>query len=470
MARKSVTGQGIMMANVFEVKLTKDRLTAVLDLTDRNKLDSVTMDSLSDLLRDNKITYGVKLEVLESIARNPFSVTFPIAIAQGKPAVSGTDSYLRNEIKLIKSGENEAFNFRVVMHIPSVFKGQLLATAIPAGEGICGVDVTGRPIPARRGRPLKIKAGKNVLYESEKFYSILDGKVSITNKSISVNPVFEVQGDVDLKTGNLDFVGNIVIKGNVPSGYELKAGGDILVHGMVEAATLNAAGNIIVQGGIAGAMKGSITAGGNVLANYFNQAYVKASQDVVVKTSILHSRVTAGGNVDCKAGTLIGGTISAGRNIILKGLGNELFTKTELAVGWDPILEKSEIETIQSIESAQLNIKKLAEIEAKLAGIAKQTGKLTMEQQKMINKQRATRSNIEISILELKEELTCLQYEKQDRLHSSLFVFDKVFPNTKVYFGKYALVTNQIYNQVRFCLENSEICIHPIGESYKVSQ
>lgn len=94
-----------MMANVFEVKLTKDRLTAVLDLTDRNKLDSVTMDSLSDLLRDNKITYGVKLEVLESIARNPFSVTFPIAIAQGKPAVSGTDSYLRNEIKLIKSGE-----------------------------------------------------------------------------------------------------------------------------------------------------------------------------------------------------------------------------------------------------------------------------------------------------------------------------------------------------------------------------
>lgn len=455
------------MVNVFEVKLAKDRLRASLDLQDPEKMNLVTLNSLSDLLMENKITVGIKHDVLESIAANPYSITYPITVAEGKPAVNGADAYLRNEIREMNNADKEAFNFRVVLHIPSVTKGQLLATEIPAGEGINGLDVTGRQIPGRNGRPLKIKAGNNVFYKAGEFYSILDGKVSITNKSISVNPVFEVKGDLDLKTGNLDFVGNITINGNVPSGYELKAGGDIWVHGIVEAASLQAAGNIIIQGGVAGGMKGSITAGGNVLVNYLNQANVKAGQDVIVKTSILHSRVTAGGNVDCKTGTLIGGTVSAGRNIFVKGLGNELYTKTELAVGWDPMLEKSENEMIQTIENAKENIKKLTEIEVKLAEIVKQSGKFTEEQQRMISKQRATRQSIENSLLELTDELNILLFEKQDRLKSTLNVFDKVFPNTKVYFGKYAQVTNQVYKQVSFSLENSEIRILPLSKPEK---
>lgn len=469
MARESVTGQGIKMVKAFEVKLTKDRLTAVLDLKEHEKIDLVSVDSLSELLMENHITVGVKQDVLESVASNPSSVKYPIAVAEGKPAVNGADAYLRNEINDMNHADKEAFNFRVVLHIPSVTNGQLLATEIPAGEGIDGLDVTGRQIRGRKGRPLRIKAGNNVLNKSGKFYSMIDGKVSITNTSISVNPVFEVKGDLDLKTGNIDFVGNITIRGNVPSGYELKAGGDIWVHGLVEASSLQAAGNIIILGGVAGGLKGSITAGGNVLVNYLNQANVKAGQDVIVKTSILHSRVTAGGNVDCRTGTLIGGTISAGRNIFVKGLGNELFTKTELAVGWDPTLEKSEMETIQSIENAKANIKKLTEIEVKITDIVKQTGKLTDEQQRMISKQRATRQSIENSLLELSDELHVLQAEKQDRLNSTLMIFDRVFPNTKVYFGKYAQVTNQVYKQVRFSLDNSEISIHPLAEAEKVN-
>ncbi|MGA9228072.1 MAG: FapA family protein [Mesobacillus sp.] len=457
------------MVKAFEVKLTKDRLTAVLDLKDHEKIELVSPDSLTELLMENHITVGVLQDVLDSVASNPSSVKYPITVAEGKPALNGEDAYLRNEIKEMNHADKEAFNFRVVLHIPSVTKGQLLATEIPAGEGIDGLDVTGRQIRGRKGRPLRIKAGNNVLYKSGKFYSMIDGKVSITNTSISVNPVFEVKGDLDLKTGNLDFVGNITIRGNIPSGYELKAGGDIWVHGLVEASSLQAAGNIIIHGGVAGGMKGSISAGGNVLVNYLNQANVKAGQDVIVKTSILHSRVTAGGNVDCRTGTLIGGTISAGRNIFVKGLGNELFTKTELAVGWDPTLEKSELETVQSIEKAKANIQKLTEIEVKITEIVKQTGKLTEEQQGMISKQRATRLSIENSLLDLSDELHVLQAEKQDRLNSTLMIFDRVFPNTKVYFGKYAQVTNQVYKQVRFSLENSEISIHPLAEAEKVS-
>ena len=453
------------MATVYKVKLSQDRLTAELILDIEIKELAFSVDELMNILEEEKIVYGIKRDVLTQISENPYSFEYPITIAVGEPKVDGADSYLRNELQQDSVHDHKVFNFRSVIQIPSVKKGQLLASVVPPTNGTQGTDVTGRIVPAKPGRPLRVKPQKNVMFESGQFYATCDGQVSITDKAISVNPVFEVKGDLDLRTGNIDFVGNITIRGNVPSGYELKAGGDIVVDGLVEAANLYAEGNIVIKGGVAGAMKGKVAAGGSVLANYLNQANVKAGQDIIVKSSILHSKLTAAGNVDCRTGTVIGGTISAGRNISIKELGNELFTKTELAVGWDPLLERAELETLQSIETAKANIRKLTEIEVKLAEIGKRAGALTNEQQQMISKQRNTRLNVENGLTELLAELEFLQLEKQDRLYSALYVFEKVFPNTKVFFGKYAILTNQLYKKVSFHLENSEISIHPIIET-----
>jgi uncharacterized protein len=450
------------LATEYKVRVSQDRLAAELIVDSGNKETAFSVDELMHILDREKIVFGVKMDVLAKISENPHSLETQITIAVGEPKLDGADSYLRNELQQNSLHDHKVFNFRSVIQIPSVKKGQLLASVVPPMDGTPGTDVTGRIIPAKPGRPLRVKPGNNVMFESGKFYATCDGQVSITNKAISVNPVFEVKGDLDLRTGNIDFVGNIAIRGNVPSGYELKAGGDIVVDGLVEAANLQAEGNIIIKGGVAGAMKGSITAGGSVLANYLNQANVKAGQDIVVRSSILHSKLAAGGNLDCRTGTVIGGTLSAGRDITVKELGNELFTKTELAVGWDPLLERTELETLQSIETAKANIKKLTEIEVKLAEMGNRAGALTVEQQQMIAKQRNTRRNVEASLSELMSELEFLQIEKQDRLHSSLYVLEKVFPNTKVFFGKYAMLTNQLYKKVSFHLENSEISIFPI--------
>lgn len=456
------------MGYTLEVKLTKDRMAAELYLYEQEKGTPVSMDDLTGILKEHKVIFGVKNEVLEAISSEPQCVNYPIVVAEGRKQINGTDAYLRNELTEITNGDNKSFNFRNVMHIKSVTSGQLLATAIPPTAGVNGIDVTGMTLAAKAGRPLSVKAGKNVLLKSDQFYSLLDGQLSITNRSISVNPVFQVNGDLDLSTGNINFVGNISIKGNVPSGYELIAGGDIRVSGLVEAATLQAAGNIIVEGGIAGGMKGSITAGGTIQANYLSQAIVKAGQDLFVKSSILHSKVSTGSNIDCRTGTIIGGALSAGRNIHVRDLGNELFTKTELAIGWDPALEKSEKEISESIETANATIKKLNEIEKKLMGLVKTTGKLTTEQQQVILKQRATRKIVENQVLQSMDELAKLQAEKQDRLDSSLYVYEKVFPNSKVYFGKYAFVTNNIHKKVSMVLDNGEIKIQHINDPEKV--
>lgn len=450
------------MGYMFEVKLANDRMEAILDLREQENGQTSEEINLAEVLQSNHIISGINSALIEKISRDPLSVSYPIVIAKGKKQINGTDGYLRNELSESKTDAKEKFNFRNVLDIKSVTAGQLLATAVPAQAGTDGQDVTGRMVRAKPGKPLTIKAGNNVRFESGQFFSEQDGQLSITSKAISVNPVFHVNGDLDLRTGNIHFVGNITVKGNIPSGYELIAGGDIKVTGLVEGATLRADGNIIIDGGVTGAMKGGITAGGSVQANYLNQATVIAGHDVHIKTSILHSKVSTGNDINCHQGTIIGGTLTAGRNVHVRELGNELFAKTELAIGWDPALEKKTKEIYEAINQESGTLAKLNEIESKLLELIKSSGKLTQEKQEVILKQRATRNSVESRLLELKEELSILEAEKHDRLDSSLFVYEIVHPNTKVYFGKYAYATNTAHQRVKFSIDNSEIRIQLI--------
>src|SRR5690606_12118002 len=97
-----------------------------------------------------------------------------------------------------------------------------------------------------------------------KAYAVIDGQVSITeNDKINVFPIFEVKGDVDFRVGNIDFVGMVLIRGNVLSGFKIKATGDIRIMGEVEAADLEAGENIEIMAGVVAQGKGSIIAGRN---------------------------------------------------------------------------------------------------------------------------------------------------------------------------------------------------------------
>ena len=61
---------------------------------------------------------------------------------------------------------------------------------------------------------------------------------------------FEVDGDVDVSIGNISFVGSIIVRGTIRSGFKVEAEGDIEVWGNVEAATVQSQGNVIIRGNI----------------------------------------------------------------------------------------------------------------------------------------------------------------------------------------------------------------------------
>src|SRR5699024_4134026 len=138
---------------------------------------------------------------------------------------------------------------RDVIRIPTVKEGEKLATIVDPIKGKDGKNIFGEQIRHRPGKVVVVRAGKNVVYKEEDktFYAKSEGQISINDYIINVHPVYEVNESLSMKTGNLDFIGSIIIRGDVPTGYQVKAGGDVKIFGLVEAAHIEAGGSIYIS-------------------------------------------------------------------------------------------------------------------------------------------------------------------------------------------------------------------------------
>ena len=65
--------------------------------------------------------------------------------------------------------------------------------------------------------------------------------------------MLDIPGNVDFSTGSINFLGDINIKGDVLSGFTVRAMGNIHVDGVIEAGSaVEAGGDLVVVKGILG--------------------------------------------------------------------------------------------------------------------------------------------------------------------------------------------------------------------------
>jgi len=328
-----ISGDGLRSELVVKKPLSEEELSSY--------------EELKDFLNSRGITVGIKEEVLER-GKKLLQEEGRHLVAEGKRPQRGKDGEvkilftqeLEKKLEEDESGRVDLFDF---VKIPEVKEGDLLAELIPPGEGVPGQDIFGKEIPALLGRPAKIRVGKNVelVEEGTKAVAKVAGRPVLIGKTISVLPLFEVDGDVNTSTGNISFIGSIVIRGTIRSGFKVEAEGDIEVWGNVEAAIVQSQGNIMIRGGIFGREKGLVRARGDVKAKVIENATVEAGQDVIVGEAIFHSQISAGRKVVVGGrGLAVGGKIKAGNLVWVKTLGSSMGTITEVMVGIDPTLRE----------------------------------------------------------------------------------------------------------------------------------
>lgn len=344
-------------------------------------------------------------------------------------------------------------------------RGQLIAERFEPQAGPSGRTVTGEEVPSKLGKHVRFKVGKNVVLNDTQtaMYSAIDGLISLTEKEkINVFPVYEVNGDVDYSVGNIDFVGTVVIRGNVLSGFRIKASGDIRVVGGVEGAELESDGSIEITGGILAGNKGYVKASRNVKCSFIQDGNVIAGEDVIVSQSIMHSHVRAEKNVICSGtkGLIVGGLIQAGDLVHARIIGNSMSTATTIEVGVKPEDRALLLELRASLKQFMQNLDKTDKalvILDQMAAAGQLTPdklalriKLTASKRQMTSENEQTKS----SILEIEKTL-----EDTDR--SKIEISNTVFGGTKIVIGRYTKFIKDSSQRITFQYSDGDIVAFP---------
>ncbi|MCT4688254.1 DUF342 domain-containing protein [Vallitalea sp.] len=328
---------------------------------------TLSSEDITRKLKEKNIVFGIDHEKIE-LARKNKKYNQDILIAKGLKPIEGKDGrieYLFDTEKKLKPHMNKdgTVDYHKLNLITNVNSGDELARLIPEEEGTIGKNVYGDEIQPPKVKAKKLYFGKNTKVRDNTLYAIKDGQVKLDDGKVLVLDYLEIPGNVDNSTGDIEFFGTVLVRGNVLTGYTVKAKGDVEVSGVVEGAHIVADGNIVLHRGIQGMDRGVIEAKGNVMAKYIENSKVTAG-GCIHSDAILHSDVSCKGNilVDGKKGLISGGTLRSGVEISAKVIGSHMGTVTTIDVGIDPTY-------IDEFNELQKDIKQLTKEELKLTQI-----------------------------------------------------------------------------------------------------
>lgn len=190
-----------------------------------------------------------------------------IIAAEGEPPVHGVDSKIEYLFQN-ESYRNPDFDtdkkVNLLDHtiIPHVKEGDVLAVKSQlATPGKDGVAVNGALLKAKNGIDLPLKGGSGVAVEGNKIISLINGRPNLKYGVVSVVPTLIISNNVSVETGNINFDGDVVIKGNVEENLCVRVTGNVQISGSVYHAFVHARGNIEIKGQV---INSRISAGTNM--------------------------------------------------------------------------------------------------------------------------------------------------------------------------------------------------------------
>jgi len=228
----------------------------------------------------------------------------------------------------------ESIDFRNVQTFLNVESGDLVATISSPGPGIPGKTVLGKTIAPRAGEPASLELGLNVTLQEDgmRVYATDSGRVYLRGSILSVEDVYEIDGNVDFRVGNISFKGFVEIKGDVLDGFLVKASRGIKVQGNIGVSIIECEGDVIFCG-MSGQGGGSIMCGGNISANFIYDTTIECSGDISAAVEIRNSQIKCLGAISVAKGGLTGGEYFALAGIECGNLGSMSAMKTRVVAG-----------------------------------------------------------------------------------------------------------------------------------------
>lgn len=461
----------VICEETFTVKVSKDGMQVVL----APRKEEAVLPGLKVLARE---LTGLGITT-DCVLDNPLPQSDKsFVVAQGRPPVNGENARLRMHVKpsvvrapkVTDPAKGDKVDYRELGGIVNVKADQLLLEKIPLTQGTSGADVFGNEVTPKAGRDLKLKFGSNVRFEEEenKLYATAHGKFVMADEKASVVDEHNINGDVDLTTGNVTFKGKkLLVQGSVLPGFKVKCRGDISIGKGINDAEILAGGNITILGGVIGE-KAQVTGMGDITIDFVeNGPVIKATGMLLLKDAAIQADMEIGGSLKAVEGKglVVGGKYVVGGSMWVKELGSEGEVVTEVTVGIKPELEQKKEKLLRDQEVWPARMSETLKNINGLNKLKKEAGgKLDPEKQELLDKYNAFLPKVMEKVNQLTELEEQINEEVAQSANECIYVYGALHPGVKIRIGNVARVISNEDERVAVRLnpKSLQITIQPM--------
>jgi uncharacterized protein (DUF342 family) len=267
------------MAENFENMNAPIDCSITVDINNNNSVASVTVtppqnggehvteDMIRKALEEKGVVFGYKENEIAGIAKS-HTYGMDVVVAAWQPPENGVDGTITWKFDRETAGkpiEDDRGNvdYKNLGTVRNVYKGDVLAEITFPTDGVPGSDVRGSTLVPKAGKKASYQVGSNTALTEDgtRIVASSDGALVFKNGTFAIEHELIIKTNIDFATGNIEFIGDIVVNGDILEGFMVKS----------------FSGNVNIKGGVYG---------GEVIA----------AKDVVIKKGANHSKIEAGGD------------------------------------------------------------------------------------------------------------------------------------------------------------------------------
>ncbi len=433
----------------------------IIAYSPRNGGKEISKEAVYDALKEAGVVYGISDGAISMMIVAKKYETW-IDVAKATPPINGEDGRVEYLFEKSVSGTlvedaRGYVDYKNLNIVRNITQGTVIANIIPETQGTPGTNIFGAEIRQVPGVPPKYEPGENVILNEDKTQLVVkeNGNLVFSGSRFHVQTTFKMDGDVDISTGNIDFIGDIIIRGDVKEGFSVKSFKSVTVYGSVYGSVVTAGENIVIKNGAIGS---SLSANGRIDIDFAENATIRCSE-MLKANSIYFCDTYCNGevNLTTRNGSIIGGKLVCTKNLQALNIGSRNYTPTYIVVGDNAILTEEKERLTARIAELNGDEEKCNKILEFLELKRKQLGSLPPDKTEIFNSAAKTILMARTERTQLNARIEDIDVQLQTKQNISVSCRKELNPGVKIVINDNVLTINDLYQHCEIGLGNDGI-------------
>ncbi|MBD5138758.1 MAG: DUF342 domain-containing protein [Ruminococcus sp.] len=416
----------------------------------------ITANAIMHNLTEAGVTYGINEEAINKIADKKLYGERTL-IAVWTPPVNGTDGTITyrydKKVEIAPVEDEHGFvDYKNLGLVRTVHKGDIIADITLPTEGMPGTDVRGKALRQVIGKKAAYTIGTNTELSGDgtKIVALIDGNINFKNNAFVIDNVVTIAGDVDASVGNINFVGDVVVKGEVMEGFKISSNANIIVAGNVNGAQLEADGDVIIK---KGCINSKVVAHGSVTINFCERSDIKCDGTLTSSNFVICDVYCGELCVKGNTGGLLGGKYTSLSSVELSNIGTKNYTPTMLTIGDNALLAEERDMLMKEIEKNQKSINDVTLIINFLNEKKKELRSLPEDKEKILGNACRQKILLGVEIKNLNKRVEEINITLASRQYLSVSCRGYMYPGVKIIINDAVFKADTEYVRTKIRLE-----------------